>query len=84
MYKLLDNKIVYIVDGTEKGVLEFRINGNQADIYHTYVDDDLRGQGIASRLVEMVFDYFDKNNYEVKCYCSYARNWALKHKKKIL
>ncbi len=84
MYKLLDNKIVYIVDGTEKGVLEFRINGNQADIYHTYVDDDLRGQGIASRLVEMVFDYFDKNNYEVKCSCSYARNWALKHGKKIL
>ena len=84
MYKLLDNKIVYIVDGTEKGVLEFRINGNQADIYHTYVDDDLRGQGIASRLVEMIFDYFDKNNYEVKCSCSYARNWALKHGKKIL
>ena len=84
MYKLLDNKIVYIVDGTEKGVLEFRINGNQADIYHTYVDDDLRGQGIASRLVEIVFDYFDKNNYEVKCSCSYARNWALKHGKKIL
>ena len=84
MYKLLDNKIVYIVDGTEKGVLEFRINGNQADIYHTYVDDDLRGQGIASRLVEMAFDYFDKNNYEVKCSCSYARNWALKHGKKIL
>ena len=84
MYKLLDNKIAYIVDGTEKGVLEFRINGNQADIYHTYVDDDLRAQGIASRLVEMVFDYFDKNNYEVKCSCSYARNWALKHGKKIL
>ncbi len=84
MYKLLDNKIVYMIDNTEKGVLEFRINGNQADIYHTYVDDDLRGQGIASRLVEMVFDYFDKNNYEVKCSCSYARNWALKHGKKIL
>ena len=84
MYKLLDNKIVYIVGDTEKGVLEFRVNGNQADIYHTYVDDDLRGQGIASRLVEMVFDYFDKNNYEVKCSCSYARNWALKHGKKIL
>lgn len=84
MYKLLDNKIVYMVDNMEKGILEFRINGNQADIYHTYVDDDLRGQGIASKLVEMAFDYFDKNNYEVKCSCSYARNWALKHGRKIL
>lgn len=84
MYKFLDNKIVYMIDNTEKGVLEFRINGNQADIYHTYVDDDLRGKGIASKLVEMAFDYFDENNYEVKCSCSYARNWALKHGKKIL
>ena len=84
MYKLLDNKIVYMIGDTEKGVLEFRVNGNQADIYHTYVDDDLRGQGIASKLVEMAFDYFDKNNYEVKCSCSYARSWAIKHGRKIL
>ena len=84
MYKLLDNKIVYMIGNTEKGVLEFRVNGNQADIYHTYVDDDLRGQGIASKLVLMAFEYFEKNNYEVKCSCSYARNWAIKHGRKIL
>ena len=84
MYKLLDNKIVYIIGNTEKGVLEFRVNGNQADIYNTYVDDDLRGQGIASKLVLMAFEYFEKNNYEVKCSCSYARNWAIKHGRKIL
>lgn len=84
MYKLLDNKIVYIIGDTEKGVLEFRVNGNQADIYHTYVDDDLRGQGIASKLVLMAFEYFEKNNYEVKCSCAYARSWAIKHGRKIL
>lgn len=84
MYKLLDNKIVYMIGDTKKGVLEFRVNGNQADIYHTYVDDDLRGQGIASKLVLMAFEYFEKNNYEVKCSCSYARNWAIKHGRKIL
>ncbi len=84
MYKLLDNKIVYMIGDTEKGVLEFRVNGNQADIYNTYVDDDLRGQGIASKLVLMAFEYFEKNNYEVKCSCFYARNWAIKHGRKIL
>lgn len=84
MYKFLDNKIVYMIDNTEKGVLEFRINGKEVDIYHTYVDDDLRGKGIASKLVELAFDYFDKNNYGVKCSCSYAKSWALKHNKKIL
>ncbi len=84
MYEFLENKIVYKVGGIEKGVLEFRVVGRQADIYHTYVDDDLRGQGIASKLVEMAFDYFEKNGYEVRCSCSYAKNWAIKHDKKIL
>lgn len=81
MYKLLDNKFVYMVDNLEKGVLEFRINGKEVDIYHTYVDDDLRGKGIASKLVDMAFNYFEEKGYEVKCSCSYARNWAIKHNK---
>ena len=84
MYKILDNKIVYIIDGLEKGVLEFAVKDNQADIYHTYVDDDLRGKGIASKLMFMAFDYFEKMGYDVKCSCSYAKAWALKHGKKIL
>lgn len=84
MYKLLDNKIVYMIGDSEKGILEFRINGKEADIYHTYVDDDLRGMGIASKLVDIAFDYFEENGYDVKCSCSYARSWAIKHNKKIL
>lgn len=81
MYKLLDNKVVYVEDNIEKGILEFKVERGQANIYHTYVDDDLRGMGIASKLVEMAFDYFEKKGYKVKCSCFYARKWALKHGK---
>lgn len=83
MYKKLDNKVVYVEDDIEKGVLEFRINGRVADIYHTYVDDDLRGMGIASKLVLMAFNYLEEKGYEVKCSCSYAKKWALRHGKNL-
>ena len=49
---------------------------------------ELKKVSLAKALIDakdyLVFDYFDKNNYEVKCSCSYARNWALKHGRKIL
>lgn len=84
MYKILDDKIVYVVDDEVKGEVCFDIKEDVADIYHTYVDDDLRGQGIAGELVKRAFDYLEENNYKIKCDCSYARNWALKNNKKIL
>ena len=81
MYKILDDKIVYILDDKIKGEVCFRTRNNEANIYHTYVDEDLRGKGVASKLVSMAFDYLEENNYKVECSCSYAKNWALKHGK---
>ena len=40
MYTLLDNKIVYMVSDEVKGEVDFDINGDSANIYHTYVDGD--------------------------------------------
>ena len=84
MYKILDNKIVYMLDDKIKGEVCFKIRNNEASIYHTYVDEDLRGKGVAFKLVSMAFDYLEENNYQVECSCSYAKNWALKHGKGII
>lgn len=51
---------------TEPGV--FTIN-------HTFVDPSLRGQGIASKLVEAAVDEINARNGEVKATCSYAVKW---------
>lgn len=83
MYKLLDNKIVYMVSDEVKGEVDFNINGDSANIYHTYVDGDLRGQGIAAELVKRAFEYLGENNYKIKCSCSYAKKWAIKNGKII-
>ena len=81
MYKLLDDKIVYLLDGLVKGEVCFKIKNGEANIYYTYVDDDLRGKGIAGELVKRAFDYIEKSGYKVKCSCSYAKNWGLNHEK---
>lgn len=81
MYKILEDKIIYIVNNEVKGVLEFEIKDGVADIFHTFVDEDLRGKGIAGELVKKAFEYFEKMDYKVVCSCSYAKKWCLKNKK---
>lgn len=48
-------------------------------INHTFVDDSLRGQGIASQLVQAAVNEIKKQHKQVKATCSYAVNWLTKH-----
>ena len=48
-------------------------------IDHTFVDESLRGQGIASKLVEKAVEEIKKKNGIVKATCSYAKSWLEKH-----
>lgn len=48
-------------------------------INHTFVDTSLRGQGIASKLVEMAVQEIQKQNGMVTATCSYAQKWLDKH-----
>lgn len=81
MYKVLDDKVVYLMNKEVKGEVDFEIDGNRANIYHTFVAPDLRGQGIAGELVKRAFEYLESKNYEIECSCSYAKRWALNHGK---
>ncbi len=75
IYSLGENKKI-IAEITfpeiEKG--EFCIN-------HTFVDEILRGQGIASKLVELAVEEIEKKNGKVQATCSYAKKWLEKNKK---
>lgn len=44
-------------------------------IDHTYVSDTLRGQGVASDLVQMAVDQIREQGGEVRATCSYAASW---------
>ncbi len=49
-------------------------------IDHTFVDQSLRGKGIAGKLVQMAVDTIKAQNKKVEATCSYAQAWLEKNK----
>lgn len=56
------------------------VDENTVNINHTFVDNSLRGQGIASQLLEAAVAKVQKENKLVVPTCPYAVNWFEKHK----
>ena len=48
-------------------------------IDHTFVDESLRGQGVASKLVQAAVDEIKKRGGKVEATCSYAKKWLSEH-----
>jgi len=46
---------------------------------HTFVDNSLRGQGVAGKLIEEVVAYAEKNGKKIRPQCSYAIDWFNRH-----
>ncbi len=84
MFQVEENKTVYKVDDKIMGEVDYpHIDDKTVNITHTFVDPSLRGQGIADQMLKKAFEYFEENNIEVKCTCSYAKNWVEHHKEKL-
>jgi predicted GNAT family acetyltransferase len=52
---------------------------NLVNIDHTFVDGSLRGQGIASKLMEETVAQLRENHIKAKPTCSYAVKWFEEH-----
>lgn len=50
-----------------------------ADINHTYVDESLRGQGIAPQLLQAAAQELRAQGKKTRLTCSYAVSWFQKH-----
>ena len=48
-------------------------------IDHTFVDESLRGQGMASKLVQAAVNEIKKRGGKVQATCSYAKKWLEEH-----
>lgn len=48
------------------------LSDNLIDVNHTYVNNNLRGQGIALLLMNRVVEFARENNLKMKASCSYA------------
>ena len=81
MFTYEENRI-YLNDDSGNMVAEITFPETEDNVYtidHTYVDGSLRGQGIASKLVQAAVDEIGKRGGTVNATCSYAVNWIEKH-----
>ncbi len=68
-------------DGKETAAITFpETSPNVFDLNHTFVDDSLRGQGIAGKLVAMAISEIHRRGGTVTASCSYAEKWIEKHR----
>ncbi len=56
-------------------IVYFEDPENVLQLTHTYVSEDLRGQGIANRLAEHVMEFALANNLKIIPVCSYIKKW---------
>ena len=75
---LTEQDRIYMEDEQGKTIAEITFPETSPGVYtidHTFVDDSLRGQGIASKLVRSAVDEIQNRGGEVQATCSYAVKW---------
>lgn len=56
-----------------------QVSENKVNINRTYVDNSLRGRGVADKLMSEVMDDLKKGNKKAVVTCSYAAGWLKTH-----
>jgi predicted GNAT family acetyltransferase len=51
----------------------------RVNVDHVYVDQSLRGQGIASKLMFLAYEYIKSKNLLIVAKCPYAISWFKKN-----
>ncbi len=80
-YKIEQNRILL---GDEMGNMIAEVSwvtnsDGTRNIWHTFVSDSLRGQGIAGKLMKAVADDLREKNQKAELTCSYAIHWFAEH-----
>lgn len=72
---------IFATDETGKLLAEvtFPEREGVAVINHTFVDDSLRGQGVAGQLLRAVADALRQDGRKARATCSYAIRWFQTH-----
>ena len=72
---------IFVMDnGEEVGEVTFPERDGVYVINHTYVDDNYRGQGIASELVRRAVEEIERRGGRVEATCSYAALWLARNR----
>jgi len=78
VHNLNENRFETTIDG-KLSKLDYIQNGNTFVITHVGVHPDLRGQGVAGKIVEVGLAYARENSFRVVPMCSYAAAYIRRH-----
>ena len=83
-FDIKSNEICFYNEQKEKlaYVMFSNVNESTVLVTTTFVSDVLRGQGVASKLMEALYDELKRTNRKAILKCSYAVNWFEKHQDK--
>lgn len=79
-YITYNNRIAAVDNGKEVGEVTFTESNGTYTINHTFVDNRLRGQGIASELVRSAVEEIENRGGRVEATCSYALLWLARNR----
>lgn len=74
-----NKKFYVIIDDLESHLEYVKMNDVIMDLNHTYVPYQLRGKGIAAKLVEAVLEYARLNGIKIIPSCSYVEAYLQRH-----
>jgi predicted GNAT family acetyltransferase len=69
------SRFVATVDGHDAYVAYMPVDDQTLEYLRTYVPQELRGQGVAGKLVAQALDYAREHGYRVIPTCSYVRGY---------
>ena len=75
---------IYATDDTGKTIAEITFPETESGVFcidHTFVDESLRGQGIAQKLVSQAVEEIKSKGGTITATCSYAKSWLEKNEK---
>lgn len=83
---IIEENRIYLPDEEGKVVAEITFQEIEKGIFnidHTFVDEKLRGKGIASKLVAKATEIIKLKGGKVQATCSYAKSWLESHNVKL-
>lgn len=74
----VNNRFVINIDGLDSFV-EYSLNEKEMNLYHTYTPPQLRGKGLAEKVVRAAIEYAKENSLKVIPSCSYVAVFMQRH-----
>ena len=76
-----ENKVTLFHDGSVIAEVTFpAVDDHTVDINRTFIDESMRGKGIAGEIMEETARQLRDSNKKAILSCSYAMKWFEKHK----